>query len=767
MDFDYIPDTLKQQEKWVVWRTNTAPTSPVTNKRQGWQDSPGTFHQAKNFCTHKKDFRLGFLFSPDNDIFGIDLDSCRNPDTGTIEPWATAIIERFGSYSEVSQSKTGVKIIGIGNAGHRAVMIPNEPRYGKHEPQFEIFANSKYFALTGDVLNGFESLNECQGAIDWLNETYAETEPEKVQMNGGHKFTVTESPGSATEQVQQFNQRNSIAAILRQHGYEFDLKGRPVRPGKDTANGHSASITDNGECERVTFWSSKCEPFVQTVGKPAVTYDAWACHVLLNCGGDFSAAYAQEFGNGKVEVKEKPNLDFSELKDFQPFPVECLPELAQEFVRENSQAIDCDPSFVALPLLSAIGVCLGNAAWVQSTETFKQPPMLWTCLIGKSGTAKSPALRCVENLLVDFEAENRKEFDIESEKYKQELVTHKASLKKRKPGAFVSPPTEPQEKRIMTTNATLAKLGMMMAANPKGVLYHADELASWVGMFTKFAGAGETDMNDWLSFYDGSPMNQDRKSVDSPYVRHAFVGVAGGLQPGRMFDVFTKSAEVSGLTARVMFSYPPLRIRKLNTKQTEIKSIPRVKQVLRELLDLSTGAEQDRYLWDPEMIRLEPAAVSEFETYFNQLNRDAAGELEAMAAAIHKIAGSAARIALIMHAFANPQRIVSGSNIGVETMSRAITIGHWFCNEAYRLYEMANSGPADMLASIVIEVVRTRGAISVNKMRESSRKLRRETAEDVEKVCRQLVIDGRLASRQLHGGNLVEYHLPGELIFDV
>jgi len=41
---------------------------------------------------------------------GIDLDSCFDASTQTIEPWAQEVIDRFGSYAEISPSGTGVKI---------------------------------------------------------------------------------------------------------------------------------------------------------------------------------------------------------------------------------------------------------------------------------------------------------------------------------------------------------------------------------------------------------------------------------------------------------------------------------------------------------------------------------------------------------------------------------------------------------------------------------------------------------------------------------
>ena len=41
---------------------------------------------------------------------GIDLDSCYDASTGAIKPWAQEVLDRFGSYGEISPSGTGVKV---------------------------------------------------------------------------------------------------------------------------------------------------------------------------------------------------------------------------------------------------------------------------------------------------------------------------------------------------------------------------------------------------------------------------------------------------------------------------------------------------------------------------------------------------------------------------------------------------------------------------------------------------------------------------------
>jgi primase-polymerase (primpol)-like protein len=57
---------------------------------------------------------VGFVFSSDDPYVGIDLDGCRNPQTGYIEPWALEIVRRLNSYTEISRSGTGLHIIAKG-----------------------------------------------------------------------------------------------------------------------------------------------------------------------------------------------------------------------------------------------------------------------------------------------------------------------------------------------------------------------------------------------------------------------------------------------------------------------------------------------------------------------------------------------------------------------------------------------------------------------------------------------------------------------------
>ena len=52
---------------------------------------------------------IGFEFG--NGYVGIDLDHCRDAETGEVQEWALEIIDHLDSYTEASPSETGVHII--------------------------------------------------------------------------------------------------------------------------------------------------------------------------------------------------------------------------------------------------------------------------------------------------------------------------------------------------------------------------------------------------------------------------------------------------------------------------------------------------------------------------------------------------------------------------------------------------------------------------------------------------------------------------------
>lgn len=179
MNTDKIPNDLKKLPQWVLWKNKgrNGEKTKVPYQRNGKcakSDDPRTWVKLKELEKEIGYSGVGFMFSKSDDFCGIDLDGCRNPETGAVEDWAREIVLKFGSYSEVSPSGTGVKIFVRGTSTFkrgRKVATGYEDKYGK-TPEIEIYDWGRYFAVTGERLAGCVGIENRQKELDQLCEQW-------------------------------------------------------------------------------------------------------------------------------------------------------------------------------------------------------------------------------------------------------------------------------------------------------------------------------------------------------------------------------------------------------------------------------------------------------------------------------------------------------------------------------------------------------------------------------------------------------------------
>ena len=148
LDFDSVPHELKQRPQWVLWLSETrdgkptkVPYSAVTDSRAAC-DRPETWttfeHARLRFNKGGYD-GLGFVFPGEDPYVGVDLDKCRDPSSGLIEPWAQDVVSRLCTYTEFSPSQTGLHLILQGQV----------PPDGNRKDRLEIYDRGRYFTMTG------------------------------------------------------------------------------------------------------------------------------------------------------------------------------------------------------------------------------------------------------------------------------------------------------------------------------------------------------------------------------------------------------------------------------------------------------------------------------------------------------------------------------------------------------------------------------------------------------------------------------------------
>lgn len=200
MNYGSIPEELKALPQWVGFmlvhnekkgKPDKIPINPATLWGASSQNSDtwGTFEAAKAVigrdgrCKRKNESGervtvtapvcgVGFVFH--RRYAGVDFDHCINPDTGEVDAWAAQWVERFGSYTEISPSGTGLHIICKGML-ERAVK----------RPEAEVYDRGRYFTVTGDVFGPERPVREAQEAIDALcRELQEEEKPKRAPTEG-------------------------------------------------------------------------------------------------------------------------------------------------------------------------------------------------------------------------------------------------------------------------------------------------------------------------------------------------------------------------------------------------------------------------------------------------------------------------------------------------------------------------------------------------------------------------------------------------------
>lgn len=134
----------------------------------------GTFEQAVDACKKYKLPGIGFVFTLKDAYCGIDLDKCRNTETGETTPEAAGIVQQLNSYTEISASGKGLHIIVKGKL----------PDKRNRTGSVEMYDQGRYFIMTGNHLD--ETPGTIEDRQDELQELHRETfEPVTVSTQKG------------------------------------------------------------------------------------------------------------------------------------------------------------------------------------------------------------------------------------------------------------------------------------------------------------------------------------------------------------------------------------------------------------------------------------------------------------------------------------------------------------------------------------------------------------------------------------------------------
>jgi putative DNA primase/helicase len=250
---DGVPAELKALRQWVLWRYEP------NDKRTKWTKVPyqarkpgakadstkpttwATFEEALASYQRGGVDGVGLVFSAGDPYCGIDLDRCRDPESGEIQPWARRLLDRLNGYSEVSPSQTGVK-----------VFVEAKHDWGGHKRQYqggavEVYDQGRYFTVTGHRLDAYPATIEqrqTQAAEVWRDVLESSAAKPKPSTNGASVNAAATRTALGDEEVTQ-------RARLARNGGAFAR----LWAGDASDHGGDASSADLALCSLLRFWT--------------------------------------------------------------------------------------------------------------------------------------------------------------------------------------------------------------------------------------------------------------------------------------------------------------------------------------------------------------------------------------------------------------------------------------------------------------------------------------------------------------------------------
>jgi hypothetical protein len=202
--FEKIPTEMKRLPQWICWQLKDVDDGKGgTNQKKvpfRTDGKPASTTNPKDWVTFDAAVRalrmsdkfsgIGFVFTRDSGFVGIDLDKCRDAETGETEKWARAILNELKSYTELSQS----------GRGWHAVVKGSLPGRGNRKGRVEMYDHDRYFVMTGK--RAANSCREIQARdLTGLHARLlsGELDPKPVNPRSGHKVKGTDKSASGKD----------------------------------------------------------------------------------------------------------------------------------------------------------------------------------------------------------------------------------------------------------------------------------------------------------------------------------------------------------------------------------------------------------------------------------------------------------------------------------------------------------------------------------------------------------------------------------------
>ncbi len=756
---DAIPEPLRSRGWWVLWRYELDDAGKWTKvpykAAQGRYKASST--NSRTWATFSNAYRfyksrkwvdgIGLVVSAGDPYCGVDLDHCRDPETGTIEPWALAIVAELPTYWEVSPSGAGLRAFCTGS------LPPKDRKYGG----VEMYEAGRFMTVTGHRLpDARETVAACTDQLarvhaEYIVEAKAKAKAEKAAERKAARGETTTDRAAAHEPAPE--RMNGHAAGALADDLEFTVTDSKdlgdddvIRVAREAKNGDKFTRLWNGDtsdyrtkdndgrseadaalCEILAFYCrgrrdqidrlfrrsglyrekwdrddyrertidlaldgktkffGDDRPKGESIGRIGITKDRANGHAEVSASVSAS-------GDGGDDQEEEDGFRVTALSR-KAFPTNCLPYIARRYVVASSRATGAPVGFVATPLLVFAGTALGNEHSIELKTGFRQRATLYAAVVAPPGQMKSPAIDHARYPLDVLQSEAHERYTDAVAAFERDLADWEELPKAEKRN--VPKPVRPSLQHFYTTNATTEALAIMLRDN-RGVALVFDELTSWVHGMNAYRGGKGGDRQAFLSQWAGVPLKIDRKGQDTVFVPRPCIGVVGGVQPDLLKDLADEGGRRDGFVERILWEHSPCRFLHW-TDDTVPESLRE------EIVDLFRRL---RYSTADRPVTLSLDARARYVRWYDDNGYSMIGEGGGIAVGIaSKLPLQLARLALILHALEYPDSPALRP-VSDETMANAIELVEYYRSTAQEIVPAFGAAPSTGTAGLMDRIER-------------------------------------------------------------
>jgi replicative DNA helicase len=271
--FAAVPEVLKSKNRWVSWRyecrtdkdgkpakkPTKVPISPSLgggeerlNRASSVNPSTwGSFDQAIDFANQHDLDGIGVMLG--DGLSGTDLDGCIRDSVA--EPWAQEIIKELDTYTEVSPSGTGYKMLLFGKKNQERCRTGG----------LEIYGEARFFTVTGRHVEGTpNTVNYREVELDKLLARYFPVEV-KAQPSPDGKHWDGQPATLEDERIIQLASSAANGDKFRKLFYN----------GDSSAHADDHSSADAALCSMLVFYTRDQAQVERLFSRSALNRDKW------------------------------------------------------------------------------------------------------------------------------------------------------------------------------------------------------------------------------------------------------------------------------------------------------------------------------------------------------------------------------------------------------------------------------------------------------------------------------------------------------------